>query len=134
MASPVYVTDTALNDSDKAMTVPANRRYRPMGGVAQLITTADVGNRQVELRITDGTNTLFAIEANGTQAESLTRQYHFVLGTDAPAAVNGTVFVCPIPMGLWLPPGFTVQILDTATIQPAADDLTLRFLFDSEYS
>jgi hypothetical protein len=134
MASPVYVTDTALNDSDKSMTVPANRRYKMMGGLAKLITSADVGNRQIELRVTDGTNTIFAITANGTQAASLTKYYHFILGTDSPAAEASDIFVCPIPMGLWLPPSFTVQVLDTAAIAATADDLTLRFLFDSEYS
>jgi hypothetical protein len=134
MASPVYVTDTALNDSDKSMTVPANRRYKMMGGLAKLITSSDVGNRQIELRVTDGTNTIFAIEANGTQAEDTTKYYHFILGTDSPAAESNDIFVCPIPMGLWLPPGFTVQVLDTAAVAATADDLTLRFLFDSEYS
>ena len=116
------------------MTVPANRRYKMMGGLAKLITSADVGNRQIELRVTDGTNTIFAITANGTQAASLTKYYHFILGTDSPAAEASGIFVCPIPMGLWLPPGFTVQVLDTAAVAATADDLTLRFLFDSEYS
>jgi hypothetical protein len=133
MGSPQYLTDTALNDSNKALTVPANRKYKIMGGLAQLVSTATVGNRQIELRITDGTNTVFAITANGTQAASLTRQYHFILGTDGPSAVAGTVFVCPIPPGLWLPPTWTIQVLDTAAIDAAADDLTLRFLVEEEY-
>jgi hypothetical protein len=133
MASPKYVTDTTLNDSAKTLVVPSNRRWKMMGGLAELVSTATVGNRQIELRITDGTDTIFAITANGTQAASLTRQYHFILGTDGPSVVAGTVFVCPIPPGLWLPATFEIDVLDTAAIDAAADDLTLRFLVDEEY-
>ena len=133
MASPKYVTDILANDSDKTLTVPDNRRWKLMGGLAELISTATVGNRQIELRITDGTDTVFAITANGVQIASLTREYHFILGTDGPTVVAGSTFVCPIPPGLWLPAGFTIHILDTAAIDAAADDMVLRFLVDEEH-
>lgn len=123
-----YLTDTVANDSNKAFTVPSGVNYQLLGGLAALTTTATVGNRQVDLRITDGTNTIITIAAGGTQAASLTRQYQYVIGEAAPAAVAGTLFVCPIPADLILLPAWTIQILDSAAIDAAADDLTLRLL------
>lgn len=123
-----YLTDAALNDSDKSFTVPSRFQYTLLGGMAQLVTTATVGNRQVDLLLTDGTNTIITIAAGGTQAASLTRQYQYIPGEAAPAAVAGTLFVCPFPPGLVLLGGWTIQILDSATIDAAADDLTIRLV------
>lgn len=125
-----YLTDTALNDSNKSFTVPSGEQYQLLGGLAELVTTATVGNRQIELRITDGTNTVLSIVANGTQAASLTRQYQFVQGEAAPAAAVGTIHVCPVPAGLILLPDWTIQVLDSAAVDAAADDMTLRLVVD----
>ena len=133
MKNSRYLTDTATNDSDKAFTVPSNRGYTLLTGFAELVSTATVGNRQIELRISDGTNDVITIIAGGTQAASLTNQYQFVPGEAAPAAIAGTLFVCPFPAGIQLLPGWTIQVLDSAAIDAAADDLTLRFLVEEEH-
>ena len=82
-----YVTETALNDSDKTITVESNRQWAFLGGMAELATTATVGNRQVDLVIGDGTDDLITIPANAVQAASLTRQYEYIQGEAAPSAL-----------------------------------------------
>lgn len=118
--------DTALNDSDKTATVPAGKEWTLFGVFAQLITTATVGNRQIELLIDDGTNNLYILTAGAVQAASLTRTYSFGPGlADLTAFRDTTRLTTPMPASLLLAAGYRITVKDNKAIDAAADDLTL---------
>jgi len=122
------ILDNALNDSDKRIIVPAGKSWKVLYGLARLTTTADVGNRQLRFRILDISNNAFVdLNALNVQAASTTDDYNFGQFGDVAesVAVRHTI---PIPVNLVLDSGFQIHVLDTAGIEPAADDLLLRFV------
>lgn len=95
------------------------------------VSTATAGNRQVELRVKDAAgNVLYSVSAGAVQAASLTRQYLFMKGVAREAAFVATHITCPMPEPI-VPPGGTLQIIDTAAIDAAADDLTVVYNVDA---
>lgn len=123
--------DATADDSDKTFTAPASRQWRVRSIGVRLVTTATVGNRQLDILITDGSdNLLIKLAAGAVQAASLTRDYTF-----APALPNDTAFANgamarALPEGLVLPAGYKVRVYDSAAIDAAADDLTVRILLE----
>jgi hypothetical protein len=95
---------------------------------ATLVTSATVGNRQLEFRMVDAKgNVIFAIAAGAVQAASLTRSYVGAPGTSRETAFLSTQLCFLWPEGLEIPNGGTIQILDTANIDAAADTLAVNF-------
>ena len=129
--NPVLQVDETTNDSDKLFTVPANTEWRIIMLLAELSSTATVGNRQLALRIQDADADLIGFFVAGlVQAASLTFAYQFLPGVARETAVvNANVFI-PIPPDLWLPPGFMIRVVDDAAIDAAADDMVLQMLVD----
>lgn len=125
--------DTALNDSDKTLTVPAGKQWVIQAAYAKLISTATVGNRQLDVLFTDASdNTLAKFQAGAVQAASLTREYIF-----APTHPQETTFTNGVmlrALGQWftLPAGFKVRVFDSAAIDATADDLTVRLLVEEQ--
>jgi hypothetical protein len=125
-------SDATANDSDKTFTVPAGHAWCVRSVFALLVSTATVGNRQMDLSITDASdNEIMRFQAGATQAASLTRRY-----TWAPSLPAGAVFSAggyitgPLPEDLVLPAGFKVRVFDSAAIDAAADDLTCRLMVE----
>lgn len=128
------VSDTAADDSDKTLTVDSGKNWHVHWIHVALVTSGDVGNRQLELRVTDDSdNVIFQISAGAVQAASTTRQYEFTpVVALSTAAVDGKLLV-PIPPLLVLASGYKVRVLDNAAIAATADDMTIRMAV-SEYS
>jgi len=116
--------DSAANDSDKTITVPAGKTWEIQALNITNVTSADVGNRQIVVIVTDGTNTLCTLNAEATQAASLTEYYLYTpkYGTAAEAP-TGWHYI-PLPVHT-LPPGGTIRIYDSAAVAAGADDLTV---------
>ena len=123
--------DAVLNDSDKSVIVPADRRYKIFYGFIELITTAVIGNRQIAIEILDDSaNVVFRSLAGTVQAESTTREYHFFPNVVREAAFVNNQILIPIPPDLILLPSWTYRIYDTAAIDAAADDMTTSTLIE----
>ena len=121
--------DEAANDSDKKITVPADTAWIIQSIWVELITTADVGDRQLVIEIQDASDDVVAqFRAGAVQAESLTRYYMFapqLVGMDA--FIDTDYLTTPIPP-LMLPAGYDVRIYDNAAIAAAADDMVVQMM------
>lgn len=70
-------------------TVPTNARWRLKVLRGALVTTANTGDREPHLRLTDGTNDIFYLPAGASQTASLTRNYQWSnIGAQVDAAVS----------------------------------------------
>ena len=127
----VQVADATLNDSDKTLTVPANAQWRLASVYAQLITTATAGNRQVDILCTDASdNEIAKFVAGAVQAASLTRTYVFAPLHPQETAFTNTLMLRALAGDLVLPAGYKVRVFDSAAIDAAADDMTVRLLVE----
>lgn len=122
------IYDDAADDSDKIFLVPVGINRHIHYGSVTLVTTADVGNRQMVIEIDDGTNVVFRSLAGAVQAASLTREYHFAANPVREAAFVGTQIMVPIPPKLILLPEWNMRLYDTAAIAATADDMTVSFM------
>jgi len=128
----LLVVDEALNDSDKAFTVPANTQWHIMWIWVELTTTADAGNRQLAIEVQDPAADVIARPAmpRVTQAASLTYNYQFGPSLAQDLAVYATGadnYVCtPIPPSLILETGDIVRVYDFSAVQVAADDMIVQ--------
>lgn len=122
------VFDATLNASSKNFVVPKNETWRLLWAHVTLISTATVGNRQIEMRVLDASsNLMLSTSAGATQAASLTREYHFMNGTFRETAFVANEIQVPFPDGLHLQPGWTLNFRDLTAVDAAADDLTVAF-------
>lgn len=122
-------SEEALNDSDKTFTVPAGTEWELSTISVELVSTATVGNRQMEIRITDGSDDVIGrVRAGIVQAASLTRNYMFGVGLPDLAAFRDTdLLMTPLP-ALVLPAGYKIRVLDKAAIDAAADDMDVQMM------
>lgn len=124
-------SDAALNDSDKTATVPANKQWHVRSVSVRLITTATVGNRQVDVLFTDAADVLLIkVAAGAVQAASLTRDYVFAPGLPNDTAFASGAMARGLPAGLVLPAGYKIRVFDSAAIDAAADDMTVQLLLE----
>ena len=125
------VADATANDSDKTLTVPAGTVYEVESLYVRLVSTATVGNRQLTILVTDADdNILLRYLAGGTQAASITMDYNFAPGhpNETGNATNNGAQVRSFMQGLRLPAGYKIRVYDSAAVDAAADDLTIRLL------
>lgn len=95
--------------------------------LCKVVSSATVGNRQIELRIKDAAGTvLYSIAVGATQAASLTRDYLFLPGATREAAFVGIGITTPIPPDVVVPLDGSVQLIDTAAVA-ATDTYALTF-------
>jgi len=127
----IQQSDAALNDSDKTLTVPSGKAWGLRSLYAKLISTATVGNRQLDVLLTDGSDNIIAkFVAGAVQAASLTREY--ICAPQHPQETGFTtgVMLRALAGECVLPAGYKVRIFDSAAIDAAADDLTIRLLVE----
>jgi hypothetical protein len=129
----VQSVDTALNDSDKTITVPAQKQWVLKSLYAKLISTATVGNRQLDVLITDAADNIFAkFVAGAVQAASLTREYLFAPQQPQETAFTGGLMLRALAGELTLPAGYKIRVFDSAAIDAAADDMDVRLLVEEQ--
>lgn len=118
------------NDSDVSFTVPAAQEWQVQSVWAELITTADVGNRQMTVEIQDAAaDVMAAIKAGATQAASGTVNYLFGVGVSDLTAVRSTSYMMT-PLVPWvLPAGYVVRVYDSAAIAGTADDMVVQLMY-----
>jgi hypothetical protein len=122
-------SDVTDDDSDKTFTVPAGFMWDILSVHIKLTSTADAGNRQICLEITDGTNVILRIMAGIVQAASLIRYYNFYKGApNLTAFINTDYLANPLPDGFVLLPGYTLRIYDKTAVAAAADDMHVRIM------
>lgn len=123
--------DATADDSDKTYTVPAGKQWSVRSIAVTLVTTATVGNRQLDVLITDASDNLYAkFVAGAVQAASLTRIYVFAPGQPNETGFTGTLMLRTLAEGLVLPAGWKIRVYDSAAIAAAADDMTVRILVE----
>jgi len=127
----VQQVDATLNDSDKTFAVATGKQWLLFNVYAQLITTATVGNRQLDVLVTDGSNNEIAkFVAGAVQAASLTRTYVFSPGHPQETIFTNGLMLRALAGYLVLPAGYKVRVFDSAAIDATADDLTVRMLVE----
>jgi hypothetical protein len=102
--------------------------WKLMYANVKLVTSADVGNRQIRFSVTDPDgNDVGYISAGAVQVASTTRSYGFLQGIYRETAFIDSMIQIPIPVDLYLPAGSTIRFYDSAAIAAAADDMTVSF-------
>lgn len=129
---PVLKVDEAVNDSDKTLTVPSGKTWKIHWIWVELITTATVNNRQIEIEIQDDANdVILRLQAGAVQADSLTRNYLFASGlVDLTAFRDTSYLTTPLPDGFVLPSGYIVRVYDNNAV--AADDMVIQMMVDEQ--
>lgn len=125
----VLQAEETANDSDKAFTVPAVKTWQILSIWIELITTATVGDRQIEVLIRDGSDdTIMQLQAGIVQAASATQYYLFAPGIgDLTALRDSSYLTTPIPP-LVLPAGWDIRIWDNNAVDAAADDMVVQMM------
>ncbi len=127
-ATPSLQTDTTVNDSDKTFSVPAATEWTIQSIQVNFISTSTAGARQLTIEIQDASSNVIAlIKAGVTQIASLTYDYLFAPGVPDITAVRDLTVMTPMPI-MTLLPSYVIRIYDSAVIDAAADDMTMRML------
>ncbi len=127
------VKDVTVNDSDKTFTVGAELAWLIHTVSVNLASTATVGNRQLQVYITDASDVIFYRgKAGAVQAASLTYDYDFAPGHPRETSVVANTLLVPLPQALWVPTGWKVRVLDSAAVDVAADDMKV-YILGQEY-
>jgi len=121
---PAWQRDAAPNDSDKSFTVPEWKAWRLESVFWELVASGTAGNRAVVIEIKDsGGSTIYLGPAISYISASVTGR-----GTAFPGNALSTATVTaqqfPLIRAL-LPAGCMVRVYDSASIDAAADDLTV---------
>lgn len=112
------LNDTADNNNDKTITVPATEEWQVLTLYVVYISVATVGDRQLQIDFrTDGGLVFFDVRPNAVQAAS--QQRHYILG---PSLANLTAFYdtvhlqTPFPPTLFLRPSYSIRVYDNNSI------------------
>lgn len=134
--TPKWVYDATTNDSDKSFTVPTGKRWDMREVHAELTATATVGNRQLAVIITDGTNTIMTAIKTSNVAATQTGVTNLYFGngpsnnttnTNNPLLSTGTPTVGygMTVSNTMLLAGYVIRAYDFNAVDAAADDLTV---------
>jgi len=138
--TPKWTYDATANDSDKSYTVPAGKVWELKHAHFETANTATVGNRLLEIYVTDGTNIVWtsgrpaAIPASNTGVVetfvgatfTTTNTQVFKLNGSGP---SGAVLRVPLPPTFMLKSGYVLRLWDAAAIDAAADDTIASILY-----
>lgn len=126
---PQKQSDTALNDSDKSFTVPANRVWIVQWIWVELISTSDAGNRQITIQFQDNTSDVICeVRAGAVQAASVTRNYMFAPHLSDLTSFRDTTFLMtPLP-NIILPQNYIVRVYDSTAVAATADDMVVHMM------
>jgi len=132
--------DAAPNDSDKTIPVPVGHAWMVTGIIAQLASSATVGNRNFRVYITDGTNVIWSgppvpvLAASGVSVIQLTPGGSPAYITNAPCRISDGISAATsggygaLPNPCVLPSGYTIRAYDYSAVDAAADDVTISVL------
>lgn len=127
----VLKSDVVVDQSDKTFTVTAGKQWWVKSIYVTLISTATVGNRQVDVLFTTAADVpICKAVAGAVQAATLTRLYCFAPLNPQETTFTNTLMFRAIPDKLVLPAGYKVRVYDSAAIAPAADDMTVQMLVE----
>lgn len=123
--------DEDANDSDKTITVTASQLWQILSIRVELVTTATVGARQIEIQVRDTADDIVLNIVPGlTQAASLTHYYSFAPSFPDLTSVRDTNYVfTPIHPTLLLPAGYDLRIWDNNAVDAAADDMDIQIMY-----
>jgi len=116
--------------AEVSITVPAGAVWRVLGLRFVLTTDATAVNRQTDLVIDDGANTLLRIEPPAAQGASGTRGYNYGPGLPARAVLTAE-FIAPLPVDTLLAGGWRLRTV-TGQLQ-AADNYNSVQLWVEEW-
>ena len=109
--------DNTPNNNDKSFVVPNNELWHINFVQATLTTSTTVGNRLLAFTVTNADSELMlTLTAAANQAASLTRRYTGLQGQFRETSFVNNEIHQPLPKDLYLKPGTTVRIFDTANI------------------
>ncbi len=130
--TPDLQSNVVADDSDKTFTVPTDTEWIVEWMYVDFTTTAVVGTRQLTIQIQDDSaNIIGEVVAGVSQAASLHYYYMFAADMEGLTALRDSVHVSN-PMPKWiLPAGYAVRILDSKSIDAAADDMLIRLMVQS---
>jgi hypothetical protein len=134
--TPKWVYDAAVDDSDKSFTVPTGKQWKMRYLAYSLKATATVGNRLMQMKITDGTNPIYpGYYPNTNLAASAYGSVIVSFGSVTPNAPTtrygldyantSTVNYVEVYPEMTLTAGFIIRCWDSAAIDPAADDMAV---------
>lgn len=130
--APSLQADENLNDSDKSFTVPASTRWRVKWIYVELTTTANAGNRQMEIQIQDDAADVIArLVCGDVQAASLTRYYLFAPNVTELTAERDTDKFSTLMPEWVLPTSYVVRVWDNKAIDAAADDMIVQMMVEA---
>ena len=121
--------DATANDSSKDFT--PTKRMRIQSVLVVLVATSTVGNRQMTLEILDGSDLVYSAKAGAVQAASATVTYNFAEGNSRETTAVDGVLDVPLPTNLNVSPDYIVRVRDSAAIDAAADDMTVRIVAET---
>ena len=127
--TPLLISEETANDSDKSFTVPANRQYQYLSVWVELISDANVGDRQITIEIQDAAaDVIGQVRAGIVQAASLTRNYLFSPPlADLLGFRDTNYLMTPLPM-IVLPATYILRVYDSAAIAAATDDMVVQIM------
>jgi len=129
LVNPVLTIDSAANDSDKTIVVPANKLWQVQSIYVTLATSVKVGTRILLTTFNDDSdNIIYEMRALNIQLASCTEYYIFSQGFSLPTENTASYHFIPIPPALYLNPGFYIRIYDQAVQDPTVDDLIIRLM------
>jgi hypothetical protein len=118
----VIITEDAVDDSDKTITLPTGGVYYIENIFITYTASADAGNRQVAVVVANGGVTLGIFNAVAViianAVEYLNFSPHYGTASESPA----TMHYCPLPVNV-IEGGATIRIYDSAAIAAAADHM-----------
>jgi len=124
----VLISDEAVDDSDKTITVIARYEYQILSIWIELATDATVGARQIEVQFRDAADDAwFGIIPGVTQAASLT--YHYAIGpslADHLGVRDAHYVMTPMPPTVFMEAGEDIRIWDNNAVAAAGDDMVVH--------
>lgn len=124
------IIDVAANDSDKTITVPSGKQWKILSIYVTLATTATVGDRNIRIDFRDaGNDLILEIQPVAVQAANLSFRYVYFPAIARVGVNSNIIQYIPIP-NLILPGGFDLRVFDSAVVDAAADDMTIRMIVE----
>lgn len=108
------------------ITVPTGARWRPLALRMVFTSNGTAANREVALRITDGTNEIANVPAGVTQVASQVRRYSYFHSAPRGAGTISLYVIAPLPR-IDIPAGYTIETLvDNIQISDAFSGVNLE--------
>lgn len=125
-------SEATANDSDKTITVTAGEQWLIKSIYVLLASTATVGNRQLDILITNAADVpVMKFVAGAVQPASQNYVYLFAPQHPQETGFTANVMLRALAGDLILPAGYKIRIYDSAAIAAAADDMTIQILYEA---